>query len=286
MIVLIGMAVGVDYSLFYLKREREERAKGHTHPRRRRDRRRRPRATRSWSPARAVIASMAGLFIDRRRDLQLARHRRDHRRRGRRARLDHRAARAAGQARPLGRPARGSRCCGGSTAGSGAAASAAASWRPVVRHPVVALRRSPRSSWSLLAVPALGMKIHERQPRDPARRRSPRCRRCTRIAEEFPAEGTTATVVVHGAAGRAGRGRARRCAELEATRPPTAAASPAGPDAGRGLGRRHDRRVLDPGRSRSTSPTDRSTQAVRAAARPTWCPAALGDLHGRARRRR
>ena len=28
MIVLIGMAVGVDYSLFYLKREREERAKG------------------------------------------------------------------------------------------------------------------------------------------------------------------------------------------------------------------------------------------------------------------
>ena len=30
MIVLIGMAVGVDYSLFYLKREREERANGRT----------------------------------------------------------------------------------------------------------------------------------------------------------------------------------------------------------------------------------------------------------------
>lgn len=30
MIVLIGMAVGVDYSLFYLKREREERARGHS----------------------------------------------------------------------------------------------------------------------------------------------------------------------------------------------------------------------------------------------------------------
>ena len=30
MIVLIGMAVGVDYSLFYLKREREERAAGRT----------------------------------------------------------------------------------------------------------------------------------------------------------------------------------------------------------------------------------------------------------------
>lgn len=31
MVVLIGMAVGVDYSLFYLKRERQERAAGHTH---------------------------------------------------------------------------------------------------------------------------------------------------------------------------------------------------------------------------------------------------------------
>ena len=28
-ILLVGMAVGVDYSLFYLKREREERAAGH-----------------------------------------------------------------------------------------------------------------------------------------------------------------------------------------------------------------------------------------------------------------
>ena len=51
MIVLIGMAVGVDYSLFYLKREREERAAGRTHPRRRRDRGGRRPATRSWSPA-------------------------------------------------------------------------------------------------------------------------------------------------------------------------------------------------------------------------------------------
>src|SRR5207249_5981939 len=29
-ILLIGLAVGVDYSLFYLRREREERARGHT----------------------------------------------------------------------------------------------------------------------------------------------------------------------------------------------------------------------------------------------------------------
>ena len=38
MIVLIGMAVGVDYSLFYLKREREERARRPQHPGRGRDR--------------------------------------------------------------------------------------------------------------------------------------------------------------------------------------------------------------------------------------------------------
>ena len=51
MIVLIGMAVGVDYSLFYLKREREERAKGRTAPSTPSRSPRRPPATRSWSPA-------------------------------------------------------------------------------------------------------------------------------------------------------------------------------------------------------------------------------------------
>ena len=42
-ILLIGMAVGVDYSLFYLRREREERRAG-SEPRRRCCGRRRPRA--------------------------------------------------------------------------------------------------------------------------------------------------------------------------------------------------------------------------------------------------
>ena len=65
MILLIGMAVGVDYSLFYVRREREE-----TGPRprptwtRSRSPRRRP-ATPWWSPAIAVIISMAGLFLAR-----------------------------------------------------------------------------------------------------------------------------------------------------------------------------------------------------------------------------
>ena len=49
-VVLVGLAVGVDYSLFYLRREREERSAGRR-PRPRWTPRRRPRDARSWSPA-------------------------------------------------------------------------------------------------------------------------------------------------------------------------------------------------------------------------------------------
>ena len=62
MIVLIGMAVGVDYSLFYLKREREERAKGRTTL----DAVEIAAQTSGHSilvSGGAVIASMAGLFV-------------------------------------------------------------------------------------------------------------------------------------------------------------------------------------------------------------------------------
>lgn len=62
MIVLIGMAVGVDYSLFYLKREREERAKGH----RTLDAVEIAAQTSGHSilvSGGAVIAAMAGLFL-------------------------------------------------------------------------------------------------------------------------------------------------------------------------------------------------------------------------------
>ncbi|HET9422379.1 MAG TPA: MMPL family transporter [Nocardioides sp.] len=62
MIVLIGMAVGVDYSLFYLKREREERAKGRST----RDAVEIAAQTSGHSilvSGGAVIASMAGLFL-------------------------------------------------------------------------------------------------------------------------------------------------------------------------------------------------------------------------------
>jgi RND superfamily putative drug exporter len=62
MIVLIGMAVGVDYSLFYLKREREERAKGHSTV----DAVELAARTSGHSilvSGGAVIAAMAGLFL-------------------------------------------------------------------------------------------------------------------------------------------------------------------------------------------------------------------------------
>ena len=62
MIVLIGMAVGVDYSLFYLKREREERAKGATTL----DAVEIAAATSGHSivvSGLAVIASMTGLYV-------------------------------------------------------------------------------------------------------------------------------------------------------------------------------------------------------------------------------
>ncbi len=62
MIVLIGMAVGVDYSLFYLKREREERAAGRTTL----DAVEIAAATSGHSivvSGMAVIASMTGLYV-------------------------------------------------------------------------------------------------------------------------------------------------------------------------------------------------------------------------------
>ena len=158
MIVLIGMAVGVDYTLFYLKREREERAKGH-----------------GTVDAVEIAAATSGHSIlrvrrrghrlhggplrHRRRHVQLPGHRVDPRRRGRRPRLDHRAAGAARQARSLGRPPAGP-----------AAVAAQPADRPGRHQPPRPAARSPgtRSSpWSprqrssvLLALPALGLKLH------------------------------------------------------------------------------------------------------------------------------
>ena len=207
MIVLIGMAVGVDYSLFYLKREREERAAGRSTL----DAVEIAAQTSGHSilvSGGAVIASMAGLFVmggatfnslaagailvvaiavlgsitvlpallvklgrwvDRPRVPLLWR-------------LNRRIGPGGVSRRIL---------------------------TPVVRHPAVALTVSGVVVL-LLAAPAVGMKIHQgNQQTLPAS--IPEVQTLTRITEAYPAEGTTATVVVKAApADRAAVGRALR----------------------------------------------------------------------------
>src|SRR6478735_1349753 len=196
MIVLIGMAVGVDYSLFYLKREREERAAGRSTL----DAVEIAAQTSGHSilvSGGAVIASMAGLFVigdatfnslatgailvvaiavlgsitvlpallvklgrwvDRPRVPLLWR-------------LNRRIGRGGISTRLL---------------------------APVVRHPAIALVVSGVIVL-LLALPALGMKIHSGNLETlPAS--IPEVQTVKQIAREFPFEGTTASVVVHGSA--------------------------------------------------------------------------------------
>jgi putative drug exporter of the RND superfamily len=192
MIVLIGMAVGVDYSLFYLKREREERAAGRSTL----DAVEIAAQTSGHSilvSGAAVIASMAGLFVigdatfnslatgaivvvavavlgsitvlpallvklgrwvDRPRVPLLWR-------------LTRRIGRGGISRRLL---------------------------APVIRRPGVALLLSGVVV-ALLAAPALGMKIHQANlqtlPAD-----IPEVQTFTRLTREFPVEGATALVVV------------------------------------------------------------------------------------------
>jgi putative drug exporter of the RND superfamily len=196
MIVLIGMAVGVDYSLFYLKREREERAAGRSTL----DAVEIAAQTSGHSilvSGAAVIASMAGLFVigdatfnslatgaivvvavavlgsitvlpallvklgrwvDRPRVPLLWR-------------LNRRIGRGGISRRVL---------------------------APVVRRPAAALLLAGVVV-ALLAVPALGMKIHQANlqtlPAD-----IPEVQTFSRLTEAFPVEGATALVVVHAAA--------------------------------------------------------------------------------------
>ena len=97
-VLLIGLAVGVDYSLFYLKREREERARGRSESAALAGRRRDLRAV--GAHLRAHGHDRDGRNVpDRRRGLQLVRNG-DHAGRGdRRARLANGPAGAAFQAR-------------------------------------------------------------------------------------------------------------------------------------------------------------------------------------------
>jgi RND superfamily putative drug exporter len=192
MIVLIGMAVGVDYTLFYLKREREERAKGHGTV----DAVEIAAATSGHSilvSGGAVIASMAGLYVigD--------------------ATFDSLATGAilvvavavlgsitvlpallAKLGRWVDRPRVPLLWRLNRRIGQGGISRRVLA--PVTRHPVVALAAST-AVVLLLALPALGLKLHssnlETLPDDIAEVQT-----FKRMTEAFPAEGTTAAVVV------------------------------------------------------------------------------------------
>ena len=96
--LLIGLAVGVDYWLFYLRREREERARGGST--------REALQAAAATSGRAVLVSgstvmiaMAGMFLAGNATFIVVRDRHDHGRRHRDARLGHRAAGRAVAAR-------------------------------------------------------------------------------------------------------------------------------------------------------------------------------------------
>ena len=154
-VLLVGLAVGVDYTLFYLRREREEKARGASkidavH-------------TAAATSGRAVLVSgftvmvaMAGMFFAGGRDLHRARRRHDHGRRGRHDRLGHRRARGAGVARRSHREGPRARSC---TVGATAAARAApgtGSLTKVLKRPVVSAVASA-AILVVLALPAFGM---------------------------------------------------------------------------------------------------------------------------------
>jgi len=194
MIVLIGMAVGVDYSLFYLKREREERANGRTTV----DAVEIAAQTSGHSilvSGLAVIASMAGLYVIGGATFNslatgaivvvavavlgsitvlpalLARLGRwvDRPRVPLLWRLNRRIGQGGLSRRIL---------------------------APVVRHPVAALLASGMVV-AVLAVPALGMKIHS-SSLDTLPADIPEVQTFRALVEKFPQEGATATVVATG----------------------------------------------------------------------------------------
>ncbi|MGA8245648.1 MAG: MMPL family transporter, partial [Nocardioides sp.] len=196
MIVLIGMAVGVDYSLFYLKREREERAAGRSTL----DAVEVAAATSGHSimvSGGAVVASMAGLFLIGG------------------ATFDSLASGAIvvvavavigsvtvlpALLAKLGRWADRPRVplLWRVNRRIGAGGLSRRILAPVLRRPAAALLVSLVAVVGLGA-PALGMRIHDANL-ETLPRSIPQVQTLRQLASAFPSEGTTATVVVHGSA--------------------------------------------------------------------------------------
>ena len=196
MIVLIGMAVGVDYSLFYLKREREERAKGHTTL----EAVEIAAATSGHSilvSGAAVIASMAGLFIVGGATFNSLAS----------GAIVVVAVAVIGSVtvlpallvklgRWVDRPRLPLLWRVNRRIGQGGLSRRILA--PVVRRPVAALVVS-LAALVALAAPALGMKIHD-ATLDTLPASIPEVQTLHALAHEFPSQGTTAVVVARGTA--------------------------------------------------------------------------------------
>jgi putative drug exporter of the RND superfamily len=198
MIVLIGMAVGVDYSLFYLKREREERARGRSTV----DAVEIAASTSGHSilvSGAAVIASMTGLFLVGGATFNSLAS----------GAIVVVAVAVIGSVTvlpallaKLGRWADRPRLplLWRVNRRIGAGGISRRILAPVVGHPAAAMVVSLLVLVGL-AAPALGMKLHDANlttlPND-----IPTVQTMRAMAAEFPSQGTTATVVVHGPAAR------------------------------------------------------------------------------------
>ena len=245
------------------------------HPRRRRDRR---ADLGPLDPGlrRSGDRLDGGPVRHRRRDLQLAGHRRRSSSSPSRSSARSRCCPRCWSSSVAGSTGRGCRCCGASTAASAAAGSAAASSARSLRHPVVALAVSGVVVL-LLAVPAVGMRIHSGNLQTlPAA--IPEVQTYARITQAFPSEGTTADRRRQGRRADQRPRSARRCAKLEPRgdrRPATSRRRAATPSRSR-----RTARTVGAARSacRTTSRTRRSTERSPRCA-TDLVPAALGGLH-------
>ncbi len=276
-ILLIGLAVGVDYSLFYLRREREERAGG-----RRRARGARGRG-RDLGPRRPDLRPDGdrrdGRDVPhRRQDLHLVRRGHDPRRRDRDVRLAHRAAGGARLARRPGRegtdpvPRRGA-----------AAPASRASGRAIVDR----VMRRPWLSIALaggalvaLAIPALNMKIVVTGPDD-----LPQDLRGDQDLQ--PRQGRVPRGGRHGRRRRQGQRRPHRRRRSRRSRScsgaPRARTRSSARDRGHLQQGQHGRPDLDPDRSATATTTSRRRRSTRSAT--TIIPATVGRIDGRHRQR-
>ena len=268
MIVLIGMAVGVDYSLFYLKREREERAKGHSS--------RDAVEIAAQTSGHSILVSGAAVDLRDGRAVPASATRRSTRWPSARSSSSRSPCSARSPCCPrcspssaAGSTVRGCRCCTACCGAPSAARSAAGCSARSTKHPLVALALATVVV-VLLAIPALGMKTHsanlETLPSS-----IPEAQTAQDLSRAFPSEGTTADLVVKADAGQQaevaaalahGGGRRRGVAAVPAVRAPRPGLAPTA------------RSRCSPWRCRSTSPTAGSTPRSRTSA-PTLAPAAL-----------